>query len=200
MGEKVVSEYKARYFKAILSQEVEWYDSQNVAELPSKVNAQLKDIEYGSGKSVGFIIFSISLTTAAYGASFYMAGTLALCTVAALPCFAIVGAVYGVIMMRDSYHSELRYQKSGASAEQALSAIKVVKAFGQEQHEIDNYNSELDNQNISGQVQSVLVGFSHGLLELMLYGLTTFCLFVGAMFVKEHVSNQNLLILIILGP
>ena len=89
----MLQEYKARYLKALLLQEIEWYDSQNIAELPSKVNAQLKDIEYGSGKSVGFIIFSISLTTAAFIASFYMAGTLALCTMAALPCIAIAGAL-----------------------------------------------------------------------------------------------------------
>ena len=177
-----------RYLKALLVQEAEWYEKQNVEQLPSKVNSELKDIEIGSGKSVGFIIFAFSMSTSAYVASFFMAGTLAACTCIVIPLFIIVGLIYGVIMMRDSYHSEMRYQKSGAHAEQALSAIKVVKAFGQEKSEIDSYNYELDKTSASGKIQAILVGFANGLIELLIYFLTAFSLFVGAMFVKERVS------------
>ena len=69
-----------RYLKALLVQETEWFEKQNTKQLPSKVNSELKDIEIGSGKSIGFIIFAISMSISAYIASFLMAGTLAVCT------------------------------------------------------------------------------------------------------------------------
>ena len=57
-------EYKWRYLKALLHQETEWYDERDAEELPSIVNAQLKDIEFGSGKAFGFILFAMSVLVA----------------------------------------------------------------------------------------------------------------------------------------
>lgn len=93
--------------------------------------------------------------------------------------------------MRDVYQAELRYQKSGSFAEQALSSIKVVKAFGQENKEVQIYNEQLDKQKHSGKFQAVLLGFSVGVLEIVVYLLTLFCLLVGSLFVIERVYNDN---------
>lgn len=178
--------------KAVLTQEAEWYDAQNIEELPSKISAELKDIELGSGKSLGFIIFSVSMMISAYASALFMAGTLTLSTAAILPLFLVVGSIYGIIIMKDSEKTEIRYQKSGAHAEQALGAIKVVKAFGQENFEVTSYNQELDKYSSGANYQACLVGFAYGLLEILVYALTTFSLFVGTMFVKDHVSIHKL--------
>ena len=68
IGQKTVYEYKWRYLKALLHQETEWYDERDAEELPSIVNAQLKDIEFGSGKAFGFILFAISVLVANFAA------------------------------------------------------------------------------------------------------------------------------------
>ena len=60
----------------------------------------------------------------------------------------------------------MRYQKSGAYAEQTLGTIQVVKAFGQKKAEIDLYNIELNKTSASGKIQAILVGFANGLIEL----------------------------------
>jgi len=46
-GKKLALKYKMEYFRIILAQDVTWFDSQNVYEIASRVESQLKSIEQG---------------------------------------------------------------------------------------------------------------------------------------------------------
>ena len=94
-------------------------------------------------------------------------------------------------MVNDTYQTELRYRKSGADAEQALGAIKVVKAFGQEERETKNFNKHLKRGNRTSGRQAIMKGFASGMLETMVYTMTTLCHYIGAVFVREGVQNDN---------
>ena len=191
IGQKTVYEYKWRYLKALLQQETEWYDERNAEELPSIVNSELKDIEFGSGKAFGFILFATSLMFANYAASFYMGAVFACCMLIMFPVIAVIGGFYTTVMVSDAYKTELRYRKSGAYAEQALGSIKVVKAFGQEVRETKDYNKHLNRGNRTAGKQAVMKGLASGLLETLTYILTVISLFIGATFVREGVDNDN---------
>ena len=51
---------KRNYFELILSQEQEWFDENNEYQFSTKVQTQLKQIEYGLGDRFGQIILMIS--------------------------------------------------------------------------------------------------------------------------------------------
>lgn len=191
VGQKVVYEYKWRYLKALLQQETEWYDERNAEELPSKVNSELKDIEFGSGKAFGFVLFATSLMFSNYAAAFYMGATFACCLLIMFPVFIVIGGFYTTIMVGDAYKTEVRYRKSGAFAEQAIGAIKVVKAFGQEERETALYNKHLDGSAGSAETQALLKGLASGFLETLTYILTVISLFIGSIFVRENLRNDN---------
>ena len=50
--------FKRKYFRTILSQELGWFDSTNVFEFASKIQSQLEFIEFGIGEWLNKIIFS----------------------------------------------------------------------------------------------------------------------------------------------
>ena len=191
IGQKTVYEYKWRYLKALLQQDTEWYDQQNSEELPSKVNSELKDIEFGSGKAFGFILFAMSLMIANYAAAFYMGAVFACCMLIMFPVLVVIGGFYTTIMVGDAQKTELRYRKSGAYAEQAIGSIKVVKAFGQEERETKDYNKHLNTGNKTASKQASMKGLASGLLETLTYILTFISLFIGATFCREGVYNDN---------
>lgn len=191
VGQKVVYEYKWRYLKALLVQDTEWYDQNNAEELPSQVNSQLKDLEFGAGKAFGFIIFAMSLMAANYAAAFYMGAVFACIMLIMFPVIVVIGGFYTTVMVSDAMKTELRYRKSGAQAEQAIGAIKVVKAFGQEEREIKDYNYHLRKGNATATSQAVLKGLACGLLETLSYILTFISVFIGATFCREGVYNDN---------
>ena len=60
VGQKVVYEIRWRYLKAIVTKNSEWYETQNIEELPSIIHTNLIDIENVSGKTVGFLIYSFA--------------------------------------------------------------------------------------------------------------------------------------------
>ena len=90
-----------------------------------------------------------------------------------------MGGFYTTIMVKDAYQTELRYRKSGADSEQALGAIKVVKAFGQENRETKNFNKNLKRGNRTSCRQAVMKGLASGLLETMTYLMTAMLLYIG---------------------
>lgn len=61
---------------------------------------------------------------------------------------------------------EKNYLKTGADVEQALNAIKIVKAFGQENYEISKYDKHLRADDKNQNKRAWLYGFSLGLLEI----------------------------------
>ena len=108
-----------------------------------------------------------------------------------IPIVAIVGGFYSTVMVSDTYQTELRYRKSGADAEQALGAIRVVKAFGQEDRETREFNKHLKRSNRTIGTQAIMKGLASGLIETMSYLLTAICMYIGSVFVREGVQNDN---------
>ena len=46
--------------KSILTKDTEWFEDRSLEELPTKVHTNLNEVENSSGKTIGFIIYSIS--------------------------------------------------------------------------------------------------------------------------------------------
>jgi ABC-type bacteriocin/lantibiotic exporter with double-glycine peptidase domain len=71
IGDKAIRELKWRYLKAILTKEMEWFDQQNVNELPSGVFTNLTEIENALGSEISFIITAFTACISSVGYSFY---------------------------------------------------------------------------------------------------------------------------------
>ena len=88
--------------------------------------------------------------------------------------------------------SDQAYLKSGADAEQSLSSIKMVKAFGQEQHEIQKFDDHLTCNQDEVKKVAYAYGFSQGLMDSVIQIGRSYSLLIGAVFVINGVSsNQN---------
>jgi ABC-type multidrug transport system fused ATPase/permease subunit len=71
VGNKVVSELKWRYLKAILTKDMEWFDQHNVNKLPSEVFTNLTETENALGAELGFVITAFTSCVCGVGFSFY---------------------------------------------------------------------------------------------------------------------------------
>lgn len=75
IGFKISYEFKWRYFKAILQQDVEWYETQSINELPTEFHSNLAEIAGSTGRTTAFIIYSISSLITGVGVAL-MVGTV----------------------------------------------------------------------------------------------------------------------------
>ena len=60
VGQKVSYEFRWRYMKSILTKDSEWFEDHNLEELPTQIHTNLNEIENSSGKTIGFITYSIT--------------------------------------------------------------------------------------------------------------------------------------------
>lgn len=60
VGQKVVYEVRLKYIRAIITKDSEWFEERNLEAIPTAIHTHLIDIENGSGKTVGFLIYSFS--------------------------------------------------------------------------------------------------------------------------------------------
>ena len=156
IGAKISYELKWRYFKAILSQNWNWYESQNIEELPTQISVNITEVENATGKTTGFILFSVGAFIGGFCCSFIIGALLAWCYLIIMPYTLICGISRSQILIKGNQKIEKAYETSGADAEQALMSIRVVKAFGQEQNEFQKYVNHLDKAKKSTVKYSVL--------------------------------------------
>jgi ATP-binding cassette subfamily B (MDR/TAP) protein 1 len=102
----------------------------------------------------------------------------------------IIGiSVMGVFMGSKVANQIKAYGQSAGYAEQALSSIKVVIAFGQELTEQATYTSFLGKAKEAGSKSSILAGMALGFFIFMIYASYAYAFFLGGYFVDKEIYN-----------
>ena len=83
------------------------------------------------------------------------------------------------------------YGQSAGYAEQALNAIKVVFAFGQEETEIKNYEKYLERAKKTGIKTHMIGAIAIGGFFSTIYGYYAYSFFVGSYMVTKEIKNTN---------
>ena len=145
VGYKLVYEFKWRYLRALLLQDKQWYDTVQVEKLPTEFHYNLETIQDAAGKSMGIIIYGIGCCVSGIFLFTIYAYLFELCTLP-LIIFSIMVFLYQIsIISKAEKREKEEFEKGGNDAEQAINAIRVVKAYGQESSEIARFESHLSS-------------------------------------------------------
>ncbi len=94
--------------------------------------------------------------------------------------------------IQSGFASNLKsYGQSAGYAEQALNAIRVVQAFGQELLEVSNYNKYLNNARTSGVKTHIKSGFAIGFFFFVMFGYYAYAFYTGSWLITKQVTNTN---------
>eukprot|EP00331_Platyophrya_macrostoma_P007656 CAMPEP_0176430740 /NCGR_PEP_ID=MMETSP0127-20121128/14418_1 /TAXON_ID=938130 /ORGANISM="Platyophrya macrostoma, Strain WH" /LENGTH=1373 /DNA_ID=CAMNT_0017812657 /DNA_START=12 /DNA_END=4133 /DNA_ORIENTATION=+ len=143
VGERQAIRFREEYFKALLRQEMSWFDKVNPSEFSSKMAGECFAIQSGLGEKVSTFLYSICVVIAGFVVGFIKGWELTLVLCAAIPLLGITGTVYVTTLQKQSSRSSSAYAGAGALAEQALSAIRTVVGLGGEEKEISSYHKAL---------------------------------------------------------
>jgi ATP-binding cassette subfamily B (MDR/TAP) protein 1 len=112
--------------------------------MASKISKEIAAMHRGMGEKIGNITMSVVGFVAGFAFSFYWGWLFTCILLCAFPALMIVGIAMGVSMEEGFVEAMKAYAQSAGYAEQALSAIKVVHTYGQEELEQKNYQAFLD--------------------------------------------------------
>jgi ABC-type multidrug transport system fused ATPase/permease subunit len=82
------------------------------------------------------------------------------------------------------------YGQSAGYADQALNAIRVVAAYGQEEKEVKNYSKYLQRAREAGIKTHCLGAFSMALLFASVFGTYAYSFYMGSVWIYKGIHND----------
>lgn len=149
--------------RAVLSQDIGWFDVNNAAELPTRIIGDTILIQEGIGPRLGLTMEALATVVAGFAIGFVRGWRLALIMLIVVPFIAITAGILIFNLEKLSKQTQQLYATAGAVAEQAISSIRTVIAFNGQKKESDRYNDRLELVKTvsikSGYVISLCLGF-----------------------------------------
>eukprot|EP00944_MAST-04C_sp_MAST-4C-sp1_P004448 g4448.t1 len=177
---------RLQLYKAILKQDMAFFDSKKPGELTVIMNENIEAIEQGLSKKLVELIMSGSQFVLSYIAAFYFSWEMAVSLIGFMPVFVVVAGCMFTVAGGDQM--ELRkkaYNDAGAIATEAIESIRTVFSFNGEVAMAKRYSERLGKAEQAAVRMNLKVGLCQGILfacMMLMYG----CAFlIGAHLVAD---------------
>ena len=181
---------KREYVKAILRQEIGWFDVNKPSELATKVADSTLMIQDGIGRKVGdgAQFFAMAVSGIAIGiAKGWQLGL-------SLFAFTPILAFTAYLMMKalgDAVHGGSEaYATAGGIAEETIGNIRTVHSFNGIGVAADKYTAALEETEKAGVKKGLAVGSGTGFMFLTVFCAYAFGMYYGAVLVTDDRDNN----------
>ncbi|GFS95723.1 ATP-dependent translocase ABCB1 [Nephila pilipes] len=153
---------RCMFMSSVLKQDIGWYDTNETGDFASRITGDLMKIQDGIGEKVCICASFLSSTILCVGCGIYYGWKFALVILSITPVLTIAMAILSKIQASVSRQEMEAYGKAGAVAEEVLSSIRTVFAFGGERKEIQR-SSKLGKkpESLSGIISLKNVHFNY---------------------------------------
>jgi len=159
------------FLKSLLRQEMGWYDVLDSGTLTAHVTGDVALIQTGMGDKVAMCVQLASTAVTGFIVAFINGWKLTLVILATAPALIIVGGIFGKLAAEATTGGQKAYAKAGAAAEEALSLIRTVVAFGGEATEAAKYDRLLRRASKDEERRAHLSGASIGVSMFIMMGV-----------------------------
>jgi subfamily B ATP-binding cassette protein MsbA len=143
VGERIVATMRAQLFARLVTLSLDFHGRSPVGELVSRLSSDVTLVRALLTQTVTTMLSSLIGLIGAILILFTLSPTLLVVAVLLAPALLAVAIVFGRPLQRVSTELQDAIAHSTASAEQALSGIRVVKSYVREGYEIDRYGRDL---------------------------------------------------------
>lgn len=145
-AERQASRMRARYLKAVLRQDVEYFDIHvtSTSEIVRSVSNDSLIIQDVLSEKIPNLLMNATTFFGCYLVAFLVFWRLAIVGVPFVLFLVVPGIFYGRTLMGIAKKIGVEYKKAGTIAEQAISSIRTVYAFVGENKTIDEFSTTLN--------------------------------------------------------
>ncbi|KAF0026456.1 hypothetical protein F2P81_021193 [Scophthalmus maximus] len=176
---------RKEYFRKVMRMEIGWFDCNSVGELNTRISDDINKINNAIAEQVSIFIQRISTFVFGLFVGFIGGWKLTLVVIAVTP---LIGLAAGLMIMALSMLTgqELKaYAKAGAVADEVLSSIRTVAAFGGEEKEAERYDRNLVEAQNLGMRKGTITGFFQGCLWCIIFLCYSLALWYGSQLVID---------------
>ncbi|ETN84651.1 ABC transporter transmembrane region [Necator americanus] len=124
--ENLVNQLRREFFKAILRQDITWFDKNHSGTLATKLFDNLERVKEGTGDKLGLMIQFVAQFFGGFIVAFTYDWKLTLIMMSLAPFMIICGAFIAKLMATAATREAKKYAVAGGIAEEVLSSMRTV--------------------------------------------------------------------------
>ncbi|XP_067300623.1 bile salt export pump [Pseudorasbora parva] len=173
------------YFRKIMSMEIGWFDCTSVGELNTRISDDINKINNAIADQVSICIERISTFIFGFMVGFIGGWKLTLVVVAVSPLLGLAAGLMAMAVAKLTGRELKAYAKAGAVADEVLSSIRTVAAFGGEHKEAERYDKNLIEAQAWGIKKGAIIGVFQGYLWCIIFLCYALAFWYGSKLVIE---------------
>ena len=143
-GERVVISLRGAVFKALLSQEQALFDVTTSGAWVSRLSDDCAKVQSALTVNLSMLARYVIGAVGALIALSLISLKLTLVMIAVVPVTVVAAALYGRALRRLSREVQGRLSEANSVAQEGISGVKTVRAFGREAWEVERYHATLE--------------------------------------------------------
>uniref|UniRef100_A0A8C8A6V9 Bile salt export pump n=1 Tax=Otus sunia TaxID=257818 RepID=A0A8C8A6V9_9STRI len=176
-----IQKIRKAYFRKVMRMDIGWFDCTSVGELNTRISDDVNKINEAIADQAAIFIQRLTTFVCGFLLGFVSGWKLTLVIIAVSPLLG-VGAAVAKLTGR-----ELKaYAKAGAVADEVLSSIRTVAAFGGEKKEVERYDKNLVFAQHWGIRKGIIMGLFTGYMWLIIFLCYALAFWYGSKLVLEE--------------
>ncbi len=191
ISEGGLANIRKELYKRLITQRIEYLEQHRIGELTSRSAGDVQQLQDTISVTLAEFIRQIIVLIAGLCIIVFTAPRLTLLMLLVFPLVIVIALVFGRYIRRLSKERQDELAKTNVILEETLQGIAVVKAFGNEQHEVNRYNKALDYVVQISMRFARLRGLFIVFIITVLFGAMFFVLWSGAGMVQEGLMRSG---------
>jgi ATP-binding cassette subfamily B protein len=142
-GERVVARLRQDFYRAILDQEIAFFDERRTGELTSRLSSDTSVVQGAVSSYVAMGLRHLAAVVGGVGFLFYTSPLLTVLMLAVVPPVAVGAVLYGRRVRKLSREVHDALAAAGEVAEESISGIRTVRSFAAEEKESRRYGGAI---------------------------------------------------------
>ncbi len=143
-GEAIVTRVREQLYRAILDQEIGFFDERRTGELTNRLSSDTTVMQSAVSANISMGLRNLAQVVGGLGFLFYTSPILTGLMLAVVPAIAISAVVYGRSIRALSKKVQDVLAESSEVAEESISSIRTVRSFDAERSELVRYSRAIN--------------------------------------------------------
>ncbi|XP_038572710.1 bile salt export pump isoform X1 [Micropterus salmoides] len=157
------------YFSKVMRMEIGWFDCTSIGELNTRMSDDINKINDAIADQVAIFLQRFTTFVGGFCIGFIKGWKLTLVIVSASPLIGIGAGLMALFVAKLTGMELQAYAKAGAVADEVLSSIRTVAAFGGEKKEVKRYDNNLISAQRWGIRKGLVMGFFTGFMWMVIF-------------------------------
>ncbi|XP_045636266.1 bile salt export pump [Ursus americanus] len=172
-------------FRKVMRMEIGWFDCNSVGELNTRFSDDINKVNDAIADQMAIFIQRMTTSICGFLLGFYQGWKLTLVIISVSPLIGIGAAIIGLSVSKFTDYELKAYAKAGSVADEVLSSVRTVAAFGGEKKEVERYEKNLVFAQRWGIRKGIVMGFFTGFMWCLIFFCYALAFWYGSKLVLE---------------